>query len=720
MGKISGSKKTILIVLAVFAALVLFPPLALVLAFLLLVRTLEDGRPQPVTEPVAWGACKVEPVELTAGGEPLPVTVTYTVGKGGLKEGGVIRLCPGKVLRLGPDAWQIRMQWGNGWGRLQRKDPSRNNYVEVRAPSADVVISVSMMEKAMDRTQLMWLKRKLMQKLGRDLERMDPRDAFMANLKITARLVQGSLAEGDPVEFVLGAGSGLRPPAGIITTDLACEVDRGGTGDFELDASLGQIDAVGGAPAVLEVIAPTLVAPSERFRVLVRCVDSRGLLSPALAGRLDISYEGAVGGPGSVIMTESGRGTAWFAAGAAGHGLGRIRVSAAGHGVEGVSNPVVCRNAGYRLLWGDLHTHSIVSDGTQEPGYLYHRARDLLGWDYTAVSDHDTWSFGEERARTEQEFELMMRAADDHYHPGQFVTMRTYEWTNHRQGHRNVLFGPGQSPVFLPHTDERYSTPGALLAALAGRDAMVIPHHPAWKLHAGEMRFDFGPRDSSEGEGASLQRLVEVYSRHGNSEFYGCPRPISHAGMMEGAKGALVRAVLGKEYAGPNSGSYVRDALASGCRLGLIAGSDEHISAGDPRRAPTQLYSGGITGLFAGSHTREAAWRAMWERRVCGTTGPRMLIEFWVNGAHQGSEISSRSASVTGHVIGTTGLELVELVKFDSSGYRAVWQEGGTGPEVVIDWTDPRLRESCFYYLRVIQDDGHMGWAGPTWVEVEK
>jgi len=89
-----------------------------------------------------------------------------------------------------------------------------------------------------------------------------------------------------------------------------------------------------------------------------------------------------------------------------------------------------------------------------------------------------------------------------------------------------------------------------------------------------------------------------------------------------------------------------------------------------------------VTGLLAVSHTREAAWQAMWERRVCGTTGPRMLIEFWVNGAHQGSEIIAGSAHVTGHVLGTAGLELVELVKFDSGGYRAVWQGGGSGPRV--------------------------------------
>ena len=712
--------RIIITAVAITAAVLLLPPLALFLIFVVLVRALKGGTPEPVRSPIEWGSCTVTPGKVTSGGQPAPVTIAYTVGPGGVPRGGAVRLSAGKVLRLSADAWQMRLQWGSGWGSLQRKDASRDNYVEVRSSRDGVELSVSMIEKAMDRAQLAWLKRKFLQKLGRRLEPMDPRDAFLANCKITARVVAGSLSEGDVVEFVLGAGGGLRPPAGSLGTDLACEVDRTAGGDFDLDASFARLEAVGGEPAVFEVVAPTLVAPGERFRVLVRCVDARGLLTPELAGPLDISYEGAIGGPDTVIMVERGKGAAWFAARAVRGGVGRVRVSCPGRGVEGVSNPIASRVCGYRVLWGDLHTHSVVSDGTQEPTWLYHRARDLRGWDFTAVSDHDTWSFGEERVRTPEELELMMRAADDNYRPGEFVTFRTYEWTNHHRGHRNVLFGPGETPVFLPHTDDRYSTPSRLLAELAGHTAMVVPHHCAWKLHAGEMRFDFGPRDDSEGEGAGLQRLVEVYSHHGNSEFYGCPRPISHLGEMEGARGAIARAVLGHEYAGRKSGSYVRDALAAGHRLGLVAGSDEHISGGDPRHAPAQLYGGGITGIFATSHTRQAAWRAMWDRRVCGTTGPRMLMEFSVNGVPHGAEIASRNAHVTGHVIGEAGLELAELIKYDSAGYRSVWQEGGKGPEAVIDWTDSPLREPAFFYLRVVQQDGHMGWAGPTWVDLPK
>jgi hypothetical protein len=709
--------KIAIIVVAAVAAAVLLPPLGLLIAFLVFVRALQGDCYEPVRETVSIGRCEVSPDSLTARGEPVPVRITYTVGKGGIAEGGSVRLCPGRVLKYGEGAWQLRLQWGSGWGSLQRKDENRPNYLRVTAARADVNLSVEMMEKAMDRTQLMWLKRKFLQKVGFTLPRLDPRDVFLANHKVTVRLAEGSLDEGDTIEFVLGEGTGLRPPMVPVETDYAIEVDGKGSGAYELEASHAHVGCGGGRAARFDVVAPTLVPPGENIKVLVRCLDENGVMTADFAGRIAIAAEGALDVPSSVVMPDGTEGTAWFQCRVTGLGVSRVMVRSDEGGIDGTSNPIVCTGARQRLLWGDIHTHSIVSDGTQEPSYLYHRARDLLGWDFTAVSDHDNWSFGEERARSPEELELMRSEAERNYSPGSFVTFQTYEWTHHVLGHRNVLFGPDEAPVFLPMTEEAYDTPARLLEALAGRDVLVIPHHPAWKTHMGEMRFDYGPRDETQGAGAGLQRLVEVYSRHGNSEFYGCPRPISHVGRMEGRKGKLFRAVLGKEYAGPKSGSYVRDALAAGYKLGLTAGSDEHIAGGDPRRAPTQIYGGGLTGIFAEAARREDTWAALKARRVCGTTGARILMEFWVNGAPHGSQIDSEGPlHVTGHVIGSTPLELVELVKFDSKGYQEVIQQGG-GSEAVIDWKDPSFRENSFYYLRVIQQDGHMGWAGPAWVD---
>lgn len=704
--------RTALWIAAIAAALVLLPPMALFLVFVLLVPPLRKAEKKRADPPYEGGAVEVSPSIVTAGGGPVPVRISYRVGPDGIREGGAIRLCPGKVLRFSPDRWRLCLQWSNGWGRLQRRHPEREDYLDVSTTADGIVLRVSLLERAVDRTLFRWLKRKFLQKMRFPLKHIDPEDAFLECQKVTVSVAEGELVPGDVVDFELGSGAGLVVPHSAISTDFAIEVDPGGRNEFRLEAMVPSLRATGGEPATIEVVAPSVAAPGEMIKILVRCLDERGVLTQGFTGSLLLSSSGNVQVPASVVVSESGEGVAWFQAAVTGPGVSYVTAIDRKRGLEGESNPIVCAGRPDRLLWGDVHTHSLVSDGTQEPWYYYHRARDLLGWDFTSVVDHDIWSLGEEQARSPEEFELMMRVNEENNLPGEFVTFPGFEWTQHYLGHRHVLFGPGEKPVLLPHTDPLYATPGLLLEALAGQKALVVPHHPAWRTHFGEMYFDFGPRESP------VQRLVEVYSRHGNSEFYGCPRPIGHVILMEGLKGKITRAVMGTEYAGASSGSYVRDALAAGYRFGLIAGSDEHLVGVDPRSNPGLLYSGGITGVFAGAVTREALWEALWNRRVCGTTGARIFMEFHTDGHPHGSEIEADGPPrITGHVIGTSDLELVELVKFDSGGYSTPWQWDGGGREAIVDFIDRRFRENSFYYLRVVQSDGHMGWAGPTWVD---
>lgn len=693
-------------------AMVLGPPLLASLYFLLAVRHLREGETPRIQTPMRSGSVVVDPPCVVAGGPPVEIDVTYRVGPGGVERGGAVRLCPGKVLRFEPWAWRLTLQWGNGWGALQRRNTRRANFVAVEAPGSDARLEVELMGHMMFRSQLSWFKRKFLQRLGRRLPPFDPRDAFLERQKLTVRVAGGRLAEGDALRFRLGAGAGLEVPYDWMDTDLALEVDGAGDGSFRLEEAVPHILAVGGRPAALEVVVPTLAPPGQRVMVLVRCVDERGVLAPSFAGPLKLAASGPLEVPGTVLVPEGGEGVARCEAAVTGTGVARVRALAAG-GVVGESNPLVCREGGTLLLWGDPHTHSVVSDGTQEPRYCYHRARHLMGWDFLVVTDHDTWSLAEERPRTREEFALMMSAAEEGYVPGELVTFQAYEWTHHVLGHRNVLFGPGETPVLLPTTDERYAVPAGLYEGLVGRDVTVIPHHPAWKTHAGEMRYDYGPT------GNPLARLVEVYSTHGNSECPGCPRPISHSAFIEGWKGKAFRAFLGTEHAGSDSGSYVRDALAAGHRLALVAGSDGHLVATDPHRGVGIIYGGGITGLFAGAVTREAAWQALTGRRVCATTGARMLLELSADGCPQGGETTASDAPrIQANVVGTGELALVEVVRFDSeAGYSAAWQGGGGVDALEIDFTDAAFKRDTFYYLRVEQADGHLGWAGPVWVD---
>ena len=60
-------------------------------------------------------------------------------------------------------------------------------------------------------------------------------------------------------------------------------------------------------------------------------------------------------------------------------------------GLEAEVNPIVIRRARRRLVWGDLHGHSGVSDGTGTPEDYYAYARDVARLDVAVLTDHDHW-----------------------------------------------------------------------------------------------------------------------------------------------------------------------------------------------------------------------------------------------------------------------------------------------------------------------------------------
>ncbi|GEM_PF-735559 len=716
IGKLSSAvKRNPLLFLAIPAGIVLTFPLLLFFYFLFLVRPILKAKPQEALPPDKGANTVIEPDSITAKGAPCPVRITFELKEGFISRGGALRIRPGRVLKLPDGRWKLALQWAAGWGEIQRKKKDRPNYAAVRiwkngTKVCPEKISIEIQNNAYRKTLVRWLKRKFIQKLGFKLEPLNPKDAFLDSAGLTVRFVDEEIVKGDTVEFVIGEGARLTPPAAPIETDFAVEIDRTGSGKFHIAESVPTLRATGGEPARLEIIAPSRVFMNKRFRVVIRCVDEHGFSTTHYSGKLRIFPDEGISAP-EVVRLAEGECFARIECVCSKAGILKIRARDESRTLLGESNPIECGAGGNLLLWGDLHTHSIISDGTMEPAYLYEKAAGELGRDFAAVPDHDIWSLGEERSRTKEEFELMVAEANRYYVPGHFVTFPAYEWTHHHRGHRTIIFGPGELPVLLSHKDRRFDTPEKILTALKGKRVIAVPHHPAWKTHLGEMFFDWG---SPEFEN---QRLVEVYSTHGCSEYYGCPKPISHATLIEGIRGKIYRAFLREEYAGPTSGSYVRDALARGNKLGLCAGSDDHQVGADPRKGIGVTYNGGLTGVYCASLTRESVWDAIYQRRIIATTGERIIIELVVNGYPQGSEITSDGPpEIRARIAGTSPLALVEVVKFDGNDYSTIYFLEDTGAFADFTFRDRGFSSDSFYYLRVIQSDESMGWAGPIWV----
>ena len=370
--------------------------------------------------------------------------------------------------------------------------------------------------------------------------------------------------------------------------------------------------------------------------------------------------------------------------------------------VEGaMAGPTPLRVGDWNVYFGDLHAHSgeehgsgrSCGTGTLDENYEY--GRNVAGLDFIGIADHD-WQL-----RDQDDWDGRMAQMDEWNEDGRYVVVPAYEWTSAKFGHRNVYYrdsgwpyfdnnpGPGHNAI---SDDSR--TPGELWAALreCGARALTIAHHPS---------VGFFPVDWSYMD-AEFDRLVEVYSTWGNSEYYAAPFAGQAADRLEGI-GAL-------------------DALMMGHRLGMMASSDGH--DGNPGNANWSYrqphihhrLGSGFIAVLADELTRASVWDAMYARRCYATTGTRIVLDFRVNGAIMGSEITAPSGTprvIEAAVTGSAPLQRLELVR---SGKVVASVECG-GMTQALEIQDADTDGPAFYYLRVYQTDGEMAWSSPVWVD---
>jgi hypothetical protein len=327
----------------------------------------------------------------------------------------------------------------------------------------------------------------------------------------------------------------------------------------------------------------------------------------------------------------------------------------------------------WHAYFGNLHLHSDLSGDLRgfegRPEDNLQVLEDLPRLDFGALSDHaetlrpvDWWAI---RKLTE----LWDR-------PGSFVTLPGYEWTSLEYGHRVVLFPDervGDAEALIPAAPG--DPPTRLWSQLGGRAALTIPHHPS---HALRQPVDWSFRDDR------FQRLVEIFQARGSYEFDGAP----------------VSPNLASDFI---PGHSVRDALAMGHRLGIIASPDHGGGLG-------------LAGVWATDLTREAVFEALYARRTFGTTGAKLELFLTVGGGVQGSELrlGPGPVPITASVRGTApGLELtivrngVEMKSRRFPGTEARWS-----------WNDEDRRPGArYYYLRARQSDGQLGWTSPVWLD---
>ena len=361
---------------------------------------------------------------------------------------------------------------------------------------------------------------------------------------------------------------------------------------------------------------------------------------------------------------------------------------------------------GYNVYFGDIHTHSgqVLEEnknkgcGMRSREQCYQYARGPGGLDFYSLTDHE-WQV--DPGKITEYFAL----ADEHTENGRFACIPGYEFTNLLYGHRNVYFRDSSGTIFnstqpwgpLTRDPDKVAAPQDLWTALddAGTEAITVPHHPSTSSHPCSWDF-FSPK---------YDRLVEVYSSWGSSEYYGdYPRGVADRFRTQ----------------------TVRDGLNRGYRMGMIASSDGH--DGHPGNAQSSLnkhhhvfhhLGSGRAAVLAPELTQSAMFDALHDRRCYATTGSPIVLSFSLNGSIMGSEIpllpSGKPPRISVACRGTNGIDHIRIIK-NGKNVETVFCHGEF--DFDLEWEDPEKTENTpsYYYVRAVQIDKESAWSSPIWV----
>ena len=472
---------------------------------------------------------------------------------------------------------------------------------------------------------------------------------------------------------------------------------------------LCMIDIIGSDPVSIRALAPSVVTAGREFSILVRPEDRHRNVACVAPGELIVRLDGREI-PAKRAPVEGSTCCRLEGIVLPGEGVFRLEVEDGSSGSKAITNPILVQDNSL-LLWGSIHGHTQVSDGTGSLDRYFTQMRDECAIDFGSTADHDHAEF-----LPEEIWALSQEAVARYNEPGRFTAFLGYEWARWRKngnGDRNVYYLQDRRPIYRSD-DDAYPNPPALSRALRDEDALVIPHHPA---HIGNHN-DWMDHDPSK------ERLVEIHSYWGCSE-----RSAEDGNLYNGMP------VAENPNSGVNPLGFVQRGLAMGWRVGFVAAGDDH--HGHPsdmtiRHKSSGDYPGGLTAVYARENTREAIWEALRSRRCYATTGERIVADFSVSGHPMGSEVSllkhpdlanERRIEVSVH--GTAKITRVEIVRNNID----VHTVRPDGPDAEFDWIDneplseinlPPARHSAvpftFYYIRVTQEDNQIAWLSPVWL----
>lgn len=485
--------------------------------------------------------------------------------------------------------------------------------------------------------------------------------------------------------------------------------DPTGKGNYD-EPDIFNIDIRGNELKTIRILTPSFVARNKRFDIILRFEDEFGnLTNEAPEDTLvELSYENLRENLNwKLFVPETGfiaLPNLYFNEA----GIYTIRLFNPRTKEVFRSGPIKCFNESSKsLFWGLLHGESERYDSTESIESCLRHFRDEKALNFYAVSPfEDVDETSNELWKTISQ-NVMEFNEDD-----RFVTFQGLQWQGapHKEGVRQLLYLK-ETKSIPRKKDSKTNTLEKLYKSSSSKEMLSIP---SFSMAKG-LDYDFKAYDPE------FERVVEIYNSWGSSE---CTKkegnlfPITSSeknGIQEAADGSVLKALLRNH------------------RFGFVAGGlDDRGFYSDFYDSGQEQYPPGLTAVIASEHNRAAIAEAIYNRSCYATTGERILLGLSLAGQPMGKEISTVdkpglliNRHLTGYIAGTSDLVKVEIIRngkviktFNPEGYSFEFAYDDMIPleKVVLDAKDKKP-PFVFYYIRVLQENGHMAWSSPIWVD---
>jgi len=489
-------------------------------------------------------------------------------------------------------------------------------------------------------------------------------------------------------------------------------IDTTGKRHFE-DPEVFSIDIKGNVLSQIKVLTPSFVQRNKRFDVIARFEDDYGNLTSNapeetlielthehlrenLNWKLFVPETGFITVPNLYFNEE---------------GIYTIKLKNSHTGEEFRSSPIKCFSENSKsLYWGLLHGESVRVDSTENIDSCLRHFRDEKAMNFYCTSP-----FEDQEETPNEIWKLISQNVTEFDEQERFTTMLGFQWagTPKSEGVRQFIWSKDSKPI-LRKKDSKYSSLKKIYKSFTPKDFISIPSFTMGK----GFEYDFNNFDPE------YERVVEIYNSWGSSECtkkQGNSRPIkgpAKKGIQECAEGSIV------------------DALKSNKRFGFVAGGlDDRGIYTDFFDGDQEQYSPGMTAIISKEHNRSSLWESLYNRSCYATTGERIILGIHIAGLPMGTEIDTQdkpglvlNRHITGYVAGTDKLKSVEIIRngevlktYEPEDYHYEFEYDDMSPlkDVCISSKDKEPPFS-FYYLRVTQEDGHIGWSSPIWIDLSE